>query len=422
MNSKIFNILKNDTIRKGSLFTIYSFVNNVISFILLIILAKFLTPEDYGSLNLFNTLITLSSVFICLNTSGYVSVVYFKSLRAYTKNIVGNTLVIASAIYILIISILFFFKDSLSGIIGIGLPFQIMAVTISYLLVIYNLRLDTLRIEERIGSYGKYSISYALSNALLAILLIVGFGYNWLGRAYSYLLVIIIYSILCLCHLLKDNWLASPTNKHGLMTEMLKWGIPLIPHALSFWLRQGADRYIINAYYSAEEVGLYSFMLNISSVIAMVGQAFNATNSVYIYKTLGDDNGEDKFQKLMKHSRMLAAVFFVGTLVYGLICYLFIPLVFQQYGAAVGYLIPLLVSSFFQCIYLLFTNYLFYYSKTKDLMYITLSCSVTQVLLSLLLTRYSLYFTAIASAVASVLTAFFVWFIAIKNLRANSSK
>ena len=329
MNSKILNILKNDTIRKGSLFTVYSFVNNVISFILLIILAKFLTPEDYGSLNLFNTLITLSSVFICLNTSGYVSVVYFKSLRDYAKNVVGNTLVIASAIYILIISILFFFKDSLSGIIGIGLPFQIMAVTISYLLVIYNLRLDTLRIEERIGSYGKYSISYALSNALLAIFLIVVWGYNWLGRAYSYLLVIIIYSILCLCHLLKDNWLASPTNKHGLMAEMLKWGIPLIPHALSFWLRQGADRYIINAYYSAEEVGLYSFMLNISSVIAMVGQAFNATNSVFIYKTLGDDNGEDKFQKLMKHSRMLASVFFVGTLVYGLVCYLFIPIMIK---------------------------------------------------------------------------------------------
>ena len=298
-----------------------------------------------------------------------------------------------------------------------------MAVTISYLLVIYNLRLETLRIEERIVSYGKYSVSYALSSALLAILLIVGLGYNWLGRVYSYLLIFIAYSILCLCHLLKDNWLASPTNNHRLMSEMLKWGIPLIPHALSFWLRQGADRYIINAYYSAEEVGLYSLMLNISSVIAMVGQAFNATNSVYIYKTLSEkDNGEDKFQKLMKHSRMLALVFLGGTLVYGLAWYLFIPLAFQQYVSAVGYLIPLLISSFFQCIYLLFTNYLFYYSKTKELMYITLSCSVIQVLLSLLLTKYSLYFTAIASVLASVLTAFFVWFVAIRILKFNSYK
>lgn len=422
MNPKIFDILNNDTIKKGSLFTIYSFVNNVISFVLLIILAKFLTTEDYGNLNLFNTLITLSSVFICLNTSGYVSVVYFKSLRTNAKNVVGNTLLIASFMYILIVCVLLFLKNILSGIIGIGLPYQIMSVTISYLLVIYSLRLDILRIEERIVSYGKYSISYALLNALLAILLIAGLGYNWLGRVYSYLFVIVGYSIICLYHLLKDNWLALPTNKHGLMSEMLKWGIPLIPHALSFWLRQGADRYIINAYYSAEEVGLYSFMLNISSVIAMVGQAFNATNSVYIYKTLSDDYVEDKFQKLMKHSRMLASVFFAGTLVYGLVCFLLIPLVFKQYTSSLGYLIPLLVSSFFQCIYLLFTNYLFYQSKTKELMYITFSCSAIQVFLSLLLTKYSLHFTAAASAISSALTAFFVWFIAIRILKSNSYK
>lgn len=405
--SFFLKILHNDTIKKGSLFTIYSFVNNVIAFVLLIILARFLTPEDYGNLNLFNTLITFTSVFICLNTAGYVGPSYFKFTKVYAKRVLGNVLLISGLIYLFVIFVLIIFEDYFCEFIGISLPYQIMAVSISCLLVIYNLRLDTLRIEERIISYGKYSMSYALVNCCLTIFLIVGLGYNWLGRVYSYLTVVLIFGILCTYHLKKDNWLSNPTNKEGVLIDMLKWGVPLIPHSLSFWLRQGADRYIINAFYSTEEVGLFSFMLNISSVIAMVGHAFNTTNSVYIYKTLSGDKNAVK--NLHSHNRMIFIFFLLGTMLYGFICYFLVPIAFKQYSDAINYLIPLLISAFFQCVYLLFTNYLFYYSKTKELMFITFSCSLIQVLFSVLFTKYSLYYTAIASVISSFLTALFVF-------------
>lgn len=49
------------------------------------------------------------------------------------------------------------------------------------------------------------------------------------------------------------------------------WGIPLIPHLATSWIKQGGDRYIINYYYTLAEVGIFSFALNLSNIIDMIG-------------------------------------------------------------------------------------------------------------------------------------------------------
>ena len=70
-------ICHNKLLRNGSLFSLYSFLQSGISFILLIVLAKFISPADYGSMSLFNTASTLFGYFVGLNTAGYLSVSFF---------------------------------------------------------------------------------------------------------------------------------------------------------------------------------------------------------------------------------------------------------------------------------------------------------------------------------------------------------
>ena len=61
---------------------------------------------------------------------------------------------------------------------------------------------------------------------------------------------------------------------------MLLWGIPLIPHLATSFVRQGCDRFIINNYYTIEDVGIFSLALNLSNVIAIFGSGFNQSNSI----------------------------------------------------------------------------------------------------------------------------------------------
>ena len=82
MNIKIISSIKNNkTLINGSLFSIFSFLNKGIGFILLILLANFITPEEYGYLSLYTTILMFLSYFIGLSTNGYQSITFFKDSK-----------------------------------------------------------------------------------------------------------------------------------------------------------------------------------------------------------------------------------------------------------------------------------------------------------------------------------------------------
>ena len=71
------NIKSNKTLLKGGLFSLYSFVNKGFSFILLLILANYIVPAEYGYLSLFSTVVMVLGYFMALSSEGYMSVAFF---------------------------------------------------------------------------------------------------------------------------------------------------------------------------------------------------------------------------------------------------------------------------------------------------------------------------------------------------------
>ena len=175
---------------------------------------------------------------------------------------------------------------------------------------------------------------------------------------------------------------------------ILMWGIPLIPHLATSWIKQGGDRYIINLYYFIAEVGIFSLALNLSNIIDMIGAAFNQTNSVTIYQILSSE-ANDRCLRLNRQTRDIFVIYTIGAVIVFVGCSVIIPILLPKYSSSLPYFYLLGISGYFQCIYFLYTNYLFYYDRTKDLMFITFSCSVLHLGLSMLFTRYSLYYTCL---------------------------
>lgn len=177
---------------------------------------------------------------------------------------------------------------------------------------------------------------------------------------------------------------------------MLLWGIPLIPHMATTFIRQGCDRYIINAYHSIGDVGLFSFALNLSNIITMVGFGFNQSNSVDIFKTLSDNNlskGEI-LQKVNRQKRTFLILYLVVAIAVFIVCFSILPIILPKYSSALKYFPLLALYGLLVCFYFVYTNFLFFYKKTKNLMYITFLSSVLHLFLSLCFTRYSLFITA----------------------------
>lgn len=406
MQFSIRNLLAlrhNKTVQNGALFSIFSFLNAGISFVLLIIIAGFISPEGYGKINLFNTTVQVFTYFICLNTSGIVSVVFFKKDNAEFKRTINTVLILTIWCFLFLTLLLLLISERLERAIGLDYYFQWTALWICLFQTIAQLNLNIFRIEEKVKQYGIYSVSSAVLNFTLTILLVVTFKHDWQGRIYAQLATCFMLFLFTVVFLFKNNYITRIKPNKKSFKEALGFGVPLIPHNATPWLRQGLDRYFINGFHSTSEVGLFSLSMNFANIILMVGEAFNQTNSVYIFKNLATDTQDAVKNRLRRQTLLLTGLFIVITVGIIICSYAVVPIMFPKYVGAIKYIPFLCLSMLFKCIYLQFCNYLFYFKKTLGLMYITFSCSLLHTVLSFCFTRYSIFYTTIINAVVDLL-------------------
>ncbi|MBR4326499.1 MAG: oligosaccharide flippase family protein [Bacteroidales bacterium] len=400
---KLLALRYNKTVQNGALFSIFSFLNAGISFVLLIIIAGFISPDGYGKINLFNTTVQIFTYFICLNTSGIISVVFFRKDNTEFKRTINTVLVLTIGCFLVLTLLLLLINERLEKAIGLDFYFQWIALWICLFQTLSQINLNIFRIEEKVKQYGIYSVTTVILNFVLTILLVVTFKYDWKGQIYAQVFAYSLLFAFSVVFLVKKNYITLLKPNRESLKEALSFGVPLIPHSATPWLRQGLDRYFIHSFHSTADVGLFSMAMNFANIITMFGNAFNQTNSVYIFKNLAVENQEDVKRKLRKQT-ILLTVFFIGlTVGVSLLATLLIPIIFQKYEEAVKYIPFLCLGGLFKCIYLQFCNYLFYYKKTVGLMYITFSCSLLHTALSFCLTRYSIVYTTMISAVVDLL-------------------
>ncbi len=394
MNFSFSRIRSNKTLWNGVFFSSFSFFNRGINFVLLILLANYILPTEYGMLSLFGTLVVFLSYFIDSSTHGYVSVSFFQSDEKNFKKDFSAICVITVVISIVISTLFIIFHNYLSELLRLEPILLYVGIAISFFSVFVQLNLDYLRIHEKISLYGVLSCSFAVLNMLLALYFVTRLKLNWHGYIYAQVACNSIFFLIALIWFCKDHLLSIPKELKRYKTIIL-WGLPLIPHLASSWIRQGCDRYIIDASHNMSDVGIFSFALNLTSIIIMIGTAFNATNSVDLYKVLSSDTDErTKKANLKKKEHIISVIYILATIIIMFTTITFVPLVLPNYTKSLPYFAILSVYGFMHCMYFLYCNYLFYFNQTKQLMYITFGTSVFHLILSLLLTRYSLYFTS----------------------------
>lgn len=416
----VVNVLRyNGNIKKGLLYTLFSAINNGISFVLLLLLAGFLSPSDYGSLNLYNTFVSIISIVISFGTIIYIGTAFFQKKHEELLQVIIVGFGTSTLVLGLLSIVIAMFGGSVESVVGIPLPYIFIGLTVCYFQVITNTNLDIWRLEEKPVSYGVFSLTVAAMNFVVTIAYVIMMHYGWTGRVYAQFIVAAMYFAVSCVYLIKRGYLVLRFPSRAIVIETFAFGLPLVPHMASFWLKQGMDRYIINYCYSSEEVGLYSFALNFASIINIIGTAFNANNSVVIYKSLANGYITVK-AKLHRVSHIMIFVFLgVFILVY-LGAMVFVPAVFPDYTGGMVYLLPVCLGAFFQCLYLLYVNYLFFYKYTRQLMYITFTTALLQLSLSLWLTQYSIMWTAYISMAVSALTMALVYLYSKKILTRES--
>lgn len=411
-------ILNNSNVRNGAFFALFSFINMGLNFIIMLALARFILPDSYGQLSLFTTMVTILSMFICLGVNSYKSVKFFNSDKLTIQRLINVTLIITLLVYMIILVAIVSLPSFFTSVLGVDTLYQFYALTYCLTQIVCSELLDVWRLEEKVWRYGTFTILSMAGNLVLTLLLVGTMNFDWQGRVYAMLITSVVFSLLSVYVLKRKGYLILIKPRKDDFKEAVQYGLPLIPHGISFWLRQGFDRYVINAFISQTVVGLFSFAFNFANVIQIIGSAFNSSNSVYIFKTLSGITAL-QFEGFQRNCRLLV-FFYIGlTLVVFLGSSLFIPILFPNYSEAVPYILPLCIGSMFQCFYLVYVNILLFYSKTKQLVCITFTFSLLHAALSLMLTKYGVIYTVCIPILVNSLIAGTVYVYSQRLLREN---
>src|SRR5574344_163826 len=182
---EIKQIVNSKTIRNGGLFSIYSFFNKGINFLLLILLANYIVPSQYGELSMFNTVVMLLGYIVSLSVQSYMSISFFQKDELNFKQDFTAICIITSTCFI-VITLLFLINTSWwASLLKIPSGFVIISVLLAFLTVFVQMNLDFLRIQEKIKEYGILSCGYASINMALTLYFVIVQKLNWQGFVYA---------------------------------------------------------------------------------------------------------------------------------------------------------------------------------------------------------------------------------------------
>ena len=118
---------------------------------------------------------------------------------------------------------------------------------------------------------------------------------EWKGQLIGQAVATVLFALLSFGFIYRRGYLQFSFDR-SYIKDALKFGIPLIPHALSGWFRTGVDRIFLTSFIGTSATGIYSVGYQFGFIVGIVAAAFNQAYSPYLYKKLNNITINDKIK------------------------------------------------------------------------------------------------------------------------------
>jgi O-antigen/teichoic acid export membrane protein len=358
--------LKSKSVRAAMVYMTSTSLNLAIPFLLLPILTRYLEPSDYGRAAMFQSIVSIS------NTITGFSLRY-PLLRAFSvgpkedrPGYLSSILSVVAGISCLMVLAMMVLNDWISELTALPTIWTLTAVLTGMGTTIYQCRLTVFQADNKSVAYGVFQNSATALNVAMSVALVVGLGYNWVGRTSALTFSTWAIALIALIVFYRSGLFARPTKKFA--KEALALGAAAMPHATAAVLLSYADRFFLTGKYSLHDVGNYALASQLGMVIMMFGLAMNTALTPWAYRKLDKAKTAGDYRQLLSVVIKLFAGVTVGTLIYYVVVILgFHIVVPSKYNDTLIYFPWLLGAAYFNAIYFIFVSPIFFYKKTKIL-------------------------------------------------------
>ena len=417
MNNIIPYILRHQLFKNAWVYTVCGTIASAISFFLLPVLTRYLTPSDYGIVVTFQVLFAVMIILVGLNMHGAVMVNFFELDKQKLKVYIGNVILILFISFILTFSIIYGLRVPISHLIKFPENWLPVVVVIALLQSIFTLALTLWQVEQKPLSYGIFQILQTVLNIGLSIIFVVLLGWNWQGRLLGIIIASIIFGLISIFVIYKRKYIRFSFNK-TYFRDALFFGIPLIPHALGGWIMTGIDRFFINSMVGVAATGIYTVGYQVGMIIGLLAASFNQAWAPFLFEKLKKNNFSTKI-KIVKFTYIYGVGIIILALGLSFIAPYFLEFfVGESFYSAYKYVLWIALAYAANGMYLMVVNYIFYVKKTYILAWITFFAAGVNIVLNYFLIKAN---GPIGAAQATTIT-FFLFFILTWALSARVYK
>ena len=388
-------IVKNSTIYLGS-----SILSKMIPFLLLPIMTKYLSPQEYGTLSIYLILITLYSALIGMALHTNISKNFFKISKLELSGYIGNIFYILAFTFTFYLFITYIVSLYYETIFSIPVHWLLVIPFISLMLMINEMNTTILRNEQRAYMFGIFEISNTLIKLSFTVLFLMVFSYGWYSQVIGTAIGSCIFFVIGILYMHKKGYISMNYNKQKIKS-ILTISIPLIPHVLGGIVIAMSDRLFIEHMVGMEAVGVYSVSYMFGMVVMLFSDAFVKAWSPWFYKTLSRPT-DDKKGKIVKYTYIYIIGIIGLAFIISFIGKLILPYVVdEKFYTASEYIVWISLGYAIFGIYQIFFPYLVHIGKTSFLAISTVSAAILNLLFNYIFIKE---FSTIGAAYATILS------------------
>lgn len=292
-----------------SIYTLGGFLSQGLSFFLLPVFTRYLSPHDYGVLSYTAMLRTFFTILGSLSIQTYVIRHYYDCKTAKeTRQLFGTILIFVFVYNLCLLGAAYLTLPIAFRVFNVQVPFApyVQLVLLGTVIEIIGLiPMSYFRATEQAGKYVVLALTMTLLSGGLSVYLIVGRGMGLLGRYYGQLgadVALLIVYLMIMARISDLSWNSAHVRK------AIAFCSPLVPAQFLASFTNMSDRLILERYVPLAHLGIYSVGFALASIVALLaGQGLYTAIQPQVCRLASESRLDARIMPIKRYVLLLLA-------------------------------------------------------------------------------------------------------------------
>ena len=285
----------------------------IISFFLLPIYVRYLSPDDYGVLSLLLTTEVVTKILFRWGIDASFMRLYYDCADQRARQVLASTqiwfLVVTNGTLLAI------------GLLGAPLLGHHLFHTSTYTLVLrlvlintfvigfYYVPFHVMRIEEQPRQFIALGFSRSLATLVLRLVFVIVLRFGVLGVVLADIVVTTIFTLVL------TRWFVPLVRfvfSREVLKESLRFGLPRVPHGVAHQVIAVFDRYILGRFVTLHELGLYSIGASFGLAMKLFLSAFEYAWAPFYFGLMKEPDAKETFSRVTTYGIAVLALLAAG--------------------------------------------------------------------------------------------------------------